>query len=77
MPELGDLHRNHRGQWTEHAPTHCPNGHPLGPNQVLVGHAPCSAQHRGGHRTWICRTCNTITYGPPLTDACTIVHGAG
>lgn len=23
--------------WAEDAPTHCPNGHRLGPNRVLVG----------------------------------------
>jgi hypothetical protein len=27
--------------WITHAPTRCPNRHPLGPNQVLVGHVAC------------------------------------
>jgi len=25
------------GKWITRPPTRCPNGHPLGPNQVLVG----------------------------------------
>ena len=43
--------------------THCPNGHQLGPNQVLVGHVACLG-HGGGHTSWHCRTCNAVVYGP-------------
>ena len=47
--------------WTEDAPTHCPNGHPLGPDRVLVG---WDAGRHGsldhGHRIFICRQCDTI-----------------
>jgi hypothetical protein len=27
----------------------CPNGHPIGPNQVLVGHVACLGHGGGGH----------------------------
>ena len=40
-------------------PRHCPSGHPLGPNKVLVGwdnlrRPPC--------RSWTCRTCWEAIY---------------
>jgi hypothetical protein len=35
---VGDLIR-YRGKWITEAPTHCPNGHRLGPGRSLVGHA--------------------------------------
>ena len=38
---LGDLVQTTTGRWITHLPTHCPNGHTLGPNQVLVGHQAC------------------------------------
>ena len=44
-------------------PTHCPNGHQLGPNQVLVGHVACLG-HGGGHTSSHCRTCDAVVYGP-------------
>ncbi|MDH6282783.1 hypothetical protein [Prescottella agglutinans] len=48
----------------EHAPAHCPNGHRLGPDQVVVGWMACGCTHNGGHRTYECRTCGTILYVP-------------
>ena len=48
---LGDLVQTTAGKWITHPPTRCPNGHPLGPNQVLVGHVACLG-HGGGHTTW-------------------------
>ncbi|MCH9731727.1 MAG: hypothetical protein K0U84_18955 [Actinomycetia bacterium] len=53
MPAIGDLVPASSGKWTVTAPTHCEAGHPLGPEQVLVGHLaflPC-----GGHTTWTCQ----------------------
>src|SRR6516165_7510927 len=52
-------------------PSRCPNGHALGPNQVLVGHVACLGHGGGGHTTWHCRTCEAVVYGPPLNDHCT------
>jgi hypothetical protein len=34
---LGDLAQTTAGTWIAHPPTRCPNGHPLGPGEVLVG----------------------------------------
>ena len=33
---LGELVQTTTGKWITHPPTRCPNGHTLGPNQVLV-----------------------------------------
>ena len=54
---LGELLQTTAGKWITHPPTHCPNGHRLGPGQVLVGHQACLG-HGGGHTTWTCRTCD-------------------
>jgi hypothetical protein len=41
-------------------PTHCPNGHRLGPSQVLVGFG---AHPDGGRRRiWICRECGVVIW---------------
>ena len=37
----GQLVRAVDGKWMTKPPSRCPNGHPLGPNQVLVGHVAC------------------------------------
>jgi hypothetical protein len=37
----GQLVRTTNGRWITKPPTRCPNGHPLGPNEVLVGHQAC------------------------------------
>lgn len=72
MPAVGDLVPTTDGRWKLVAPSHCPNGHQLGPNRSLVGHAPCGC---GGHTTWRCLRCETLTYGLPLGDACTVLDG--
>jgi len=56
-----DLVQTTARTWISHPPTRCPNGHPLGPGQVLVGHQACLG-HCGGHTTWTCLTCDQ-TYG--------------
>ena len=61
--------QNLRGQWITQPPSRGPNRHPLGPNQVLVGHVACLG-HGGGHTTWTCRRCEAIVYGPPLNTHC-------
>ena len=53
----------------------CPNGHPLGANQVLVGHVACLGHGGGGHTSWHCRTCDAVIYGPPLNTHCTALEG--
>ncbi len=71
---LGELVQTTDGKWIIHTPTRCPNGHQLGPNQVLVGHVACLG-HGGGHITWTCRTCDQTVYGPPLNTHCTALEG--
>jgi hypothetical protein len=54
--------------WTEDAPTHCPRGHQLGPDRVLVGwDAGRAGSLDHGHRIHICRTCDTVI---PWTPTC-------
>jgi len=72
---LGDLVQTTAGRWITRPPTRCPNGHPLGPNQVLVGHVACVGHGGGGHVSWHCRTCDAVTYGPPLNTHCTALEG--
>ena len=51
-----------------------PNGHQLGPGEVLVGHQACLG-HGGGHTTWTCRTCDQTVYGPPMNTHCSALEG--
>jgi hypothetical protein len=47
-------------------PTHCANGHPLGPYEVVVGFLPClCVWPERGHRSFVCRRCGDISYVPP------------
>ena len=43
---LGELVQTTAGKWITHSPTHCPNGHGLGPDAVLVGHQACLGHRR-------------------------------
>lgn len=61
--------------WQVVAPTHCPNGHALGPRQVSVVHLPCGGAHSGGHTVWTCRTCEATIGDPEAGSACRILHG--
>lgn len=61
-----------RGNWVVTAPSHCPNGHPLGPGLMLVGNRRCPCS---GHLTWTCRQCWCSIYNPPLQPGCTPLHG--
>ena len=47
---LGNLVRTTAGKWITRPPTRCPNGHRLGPNQVLVVHVVCLGHGGGGHK---------------------------
>jgi hypothetical protein len=53
------------------APIRCRNGHPLGPNQVLLGTTVCE---QGGvnrhHISWICRTCDDVIVANGHPEAC-------
>ena len=71
---LGELVQTTAGKWITHPPTRCPNGHTLGPGEVLVGHQACLG-HGGGHTTWTCRACDQTVYGPPLNTHCTTLAG--
>jgi len=62
---FGELVQTTAGTWITYPPTRCPNGHRLGPGEVLVGHQACLG-HGGGHTTWTCRQCDATVYGPPL-----------
>lgn len=79
--EPGQLHRTPNG-WSESAPIECPQGHPLGPNQVTVSWISCPVPgERGGHRTHTCNQCradgveNDTIYTPPRPDDCPCQEG--
>jgi hypothetical protein len=72
---LGELVQATAGKWITQPPTRCPNGHALGPNQVLFGHQACLGHGGGGHTTWTCRTCDQTVYRPPLNTHCTALEG--
>jgi len=72
---LGELVQTTAGKWITHLPSRCPNGHPLGPNQVLVGHVACLGHGGGGHTSWHCRTCDAVVYGPPMNTHCSALNG--
>jgi hypothetical protein len=46
---LGELVQTTAGKWITQLPTRCPNGHYLGPGQVVVGHVACLGHGSGGH----------------------------
>ena len=71
----GDLVRTPKGKWVTEAPTRCPPGYSLGPNQVLVGHVACLGHGGGGHTSWHCRTGDDVVYGPPLNTHGTCLEG--
>src|SRR6185312_5500329 len=60
--------RHTRRGWEEDAPTHCPVGHPLGPNQALVGSRNCECGTP--HRTHLCMRCERVVYTPALGKLC-------
>jgi len=72
---LGELVHTTDGKWMTRGPERCPNGHPLGPNQVLVGHVACLGHGGGGHTSWHCRTCDAVVDGPPLNTHCHTLDG--
>ena len=72
---LGELVQTTAGKWITHPPSRCPNGHSLGPNQVLVGHVVCLGHGGGGHVSWACTRCDAVVYGPPMNTHCTALEG--
>jgi hypothetical protein len=71
----GDLVRR-SSKWLTEPPSHCPNGHQLGRQRVLVGHTDCTGHGGGGgHTVWHRIECDAITYGPPLAPHCSITVG--
>lgn len=77
MPNVGDLVPCTDGTWMTLPPKRCPNGHTLGPRNVLVGHRACNGNHHGGHQTWRCLHCNLVVFGPALTPDCDTTIGPG
>lgn len=67
LPSSMALVQRPDGNWAhDDEPEVCPNGHPLGPGQVLKYHMPCSCQgDRLGHRVFDCDTCHALIYLPP------------
>lgn len=55
----------------EDRPNYCPNGHPFGPDKVLVGWRPPPVGQVGpGSRTYECLQCGAIMdWQPTLTPA--------
>lgn len=73
MPaQVGDVVPAAGGGWMVLPPSHCPVGHGLGPNHVVVGHQPCSC---GGHLSWRCLECDAVIYAPVLAAACSVLTG--
>jgi hypothetical protein len=70
---IGDLIQTRAG-WTLQPPTECIYGHPLGPEQVRVGHQPCTC--RGAHIGWTCRICDATFCWPPTNPTSSILSGA-
>jgi hypothetical protein len=70
---LGELVQTTAGTWITKPPSRCPNGHRLGPGEVLVGHQACLG-HGGGHTTWTCSKCDQTVYGP-LNTHCSALDG--
>lgn len=73
---IGRLIRTLKGYAEPGPPKLCPNGHPLGPRQVLVGTqqcATCAGDGLGPHRTFSCRACGVTIYDPEPTPECSFV----
>lgn len=74
MLRVGELVQTRKG-WIVTPPTHCPNGHDLGPRRVSVVHLPCGGAHSGGHTLWRCNECGEAISHPAAGSACRILHG--
>jgi hypothetical protein len=72
---LDELVQTTAGTWITHPPSRCPNGHPFGPHQVLVGHVACLGHGGRGHTSWACTRCDAVTYGLPMAKHCGALHG--
>jgi hypothetical protein len=55
---------------TDDYPTHCRNGHALGPGQGLHGweQCGCPTSENNGHRWHECNTCEDLQWTPPCQD---------
>jgi hypothetical protein len=54
-------------------PQRCTRGHWLLPGHMIVYNIPCSC---GDHITWECE-CSAVTYGPALTEGCSLRERPG
>lgn len=68
----GDLRPTGRGQEVAVvAPTHCRNGHRLGPNRVIVGTTVCEQNGvNRHHHHWACRTCGDVIVANGHPEEC-------
>jgi hypothetical protein len=76
MPSFGSLVPCTDGGWMVLPPRHCPNGHRLAPNRMLVGHQPCAGTCRGGHMTWRCRRCDAAIYALGVGAGCRLLDAS-
>jgi len=74
---LSELVQTTDGRWITKPPSHCSNGHLLGPSQVLVGHVACLGHGGGGHTSWHWRTCDAVVYGPRSTSTARPLKACG
>ncbi|HZM65944.1 MAG TPA: hypothetical protein VFC16_06550 [Nakamurella sp.] len=66
---LSDRHYRIRGhELFEAMPEHCPTGHVLGNNNILLSSHPCTNCTGSSHRTWRCRECDACWIWPACTD---------
>jgi hypothetical protein len=76
MPGVGDLVPCTNGGWMILPPQRCQRGHRLGPHRMLIGHMPCAGDCHGGHTTWECLQCYSVTFAPPVGAGCRLLDGA-
>ena len=71
LPAVGELVRYTNDQRMVRPPECCPVGHRILPGRTIVGTIPCSC---GRHLTWRCE-CGAVTYGPALSESCSLLDG--
>jgi hypothetical protein len=71
---LGELVQTTAGKWITHPPARCPNGHPLGPHQALVGNEACLGDGWGAHHLDLPHM-RGDTVRAPLNTHCTALDG--
>jgi hypothetical protein len=70
--DVGELVHCSHTQWMDRPPQRCTRGHWLLPGHMIVTTIPCCG---GPHICWECE-CGAATYGPALTESCSVVTGS-